>query len=105
MLAEIAAALAEPNRLRLLGMLVRGERCLGDLVSGIELVSSTVSNHMAVLRRAGLVQVRKDGRWMHFRLADRDDASPESTGLRWAIGHLPERDKLPPEEGAGHCSV
>lgn len=104
-LAEIAAAIAEPNRLRLLGMLSRGELCLGELTAGIELVSSTVSNHMAVLRRAGLVESRKDGRWMHFRLAPSTTGEPASSLLRWALAHLPEEAKRPPIVDDGDCGV
>jgi DNA-binding transcriptional ArsR family regulator len=91
-LAEIAAALGEPKRLKALGMLASGELCLCDLTAGLELSPSTVSNHMAVLKRAGLVEARKDGRWMHFRLAQ--DASPAVAGLlAWAMKHLPESVK------------
>lgn len=102
-LAEIASALGEPNRLRLLGMLAQGELCLCDLTSGIELVSSTVSNHMAVLKRAGLVESRKEGRWMHFRLADPQAPTPSGTALAWALAHLPESAKTPPSPEIGAC--
>ena len=101
-LAEIAAAMGEPHRLRLLGMLVHGELCLCDLTDRIELVSSTVSNHMAVLKRAGLVEARKEGRWMHFRLTDIKAQTPAATALGWALSHLPASDKIchTPESGA-----
>ena len=101
-LAEIAAALGEPHRLRLLGMLVHGEQCLCDLTDRIELVSSTVSNHMAILKRVGLVEARKEGRWMHFRLTDIKAQTPAATALGWALSHLPASDKIchTPESGA-----
>jgi ArsR family transcriptional regulator, arsenate/arsenite/antimonite-responsive transcriptional repressor len=101
-LAEIAAALGEPHRLRLLGMLVHGEQCLCDLTDRIELVSSTVSNHMAILKRVGLVEARKEGRWMHFRLTDMKATTPAATALRWALSHLPASEQQPhvPESGA-----
>jgi ArsR family transcriptional regulator len=104
-LAEIASALSEPHRLRLLGMLSEGELCLCDLTAGIELVSSTVSNHMAVLKRAGLVESRKEGRWMHFRLADRRSGTAAADALGWTMDHLPESAKRPPEteRGEGAC--
>jgi len=92
-LAEIASALSEPHRLKLLGMLQAGELCLCDLTSGLDLAPSTVSNHMAILRRAGLVETRKDGRWMHFRLSAADPDSPQAQALSWAISHLPESFK------------
>jgi len=89
-LAEIASALSEPHRLKLLGMLQAGELCLCDLTAGLDLAPSTVSNHMAILKRAGLVETRKDGRWMHFRLAESDPESPQAQALSWALSHLPK---------------
>jgi DNA-binding transcriptional ArsR family regulator len=102
-LAEIASALSEPHRLRLLGMLHAGELCLCDLTGGLDLAPSTVSNHMAILKRAGLVETRKDGRWMHFRLSETDPACPQAQALAWALAHLPESTKSRPSclpEGA-----
>jgi ArsR family transcriptional regulator, arsenate/arsenite/antimonite-responsive transcriptional repressor len=101
-LAEVAGALSEPHRLRALGMLVAGELCLCDLTEGLELSASTVSNHMAVLKRAGLVESRKDGRWMHFRLASSRASPVAATGLRWILDHMPETAKSRPED-AGEC--
>lgn len=102
-LAEMAAAIAEPNRLRLLGMLSEGELCLGDLTAGIELVSSTVSTHMSVLRRAGLVEARKEGRWMYFRLSSTTEAEPASRLLRWALEHLPLDCRRRQAQDCGAC--
>ncbi|MCB9497744.1 MAG: winged helix-turn-helix transcriptional regulator [Fibrobacteria bacterium] len=92
-LAEIASALGEPKRLMALAMLSRGERCLCDLTEGLGLSSSTVSNHMAILKRAGLVEARKDGRWMHFRLADSSSGSGAPQALAWVLDLLPESIK------------
>lgn len=94
-MAVVAGALSEPHRLRLLGMLASGELCLCDLTEGVELSSSTVSNHMSILKRAGLVETRKEGRWMHFRLAT--DTTPEAAdALAWAVSHLPDSVKTAP---------
>lgn len=88
-LADVAGALSEPKRLLALGMLSRGELCLCDLTEGLDLSPSTVSNHMAILKRAGLVEARKEGRWAHFRLADTDPSPAAAQALRWALEHLP----------------
>jgi DNA-binding transcriptional ArsR family regulator len=94
--AAVAAALGEPKRLLALGMLASGELCLCDLTEGLELSASTVSTHMAVLKRAGLVESRKDGRWAHFRLAA-DGASPlVGSALAWTLEHLPKSAKKKP---------
>lgn len=89
-MAGIAAALGEPNRIKALAMLRRGELCVCDLTEGLALSQSTVSNHMAILKRAGLVESRKDGRWMHFRITDADDASIQGQALRWILANLPK---------------
>ncbi len=89
-LAGIASALGEPKRLVALAMLERGELCLCDLTDALALSPSTVSNHMAILKRAGLVESRKDGRWAHFRLADPDPSTATAQAIRWALEHLPK---------------
>jgi len=92
-LAEVAAALGEPKRLQALGMLVHGELCLCDLTDGMGLSASTVSNHMAILKRAGLVESRKEGRWIHFRLSQADPGSFAAQAQEWAVSNLPESMK------------
>jgi len=56
------AALAEPSRRRILDLLRERERSVGDLVGHLELGQPGVSKHLRVLREAGLVEVRPDGR-------------------------------------------
>jgi len=63
-------ALSDRTRLRLLNLLRQGERCVCDLVDGVGAPQPTVSRHLAVLRRVGLVRARKEGLWMHYRLAE-----------------------------------
>ncbi|MBK9578978.1 MAG: winged helix-turn-helix transcriptional regulator [Fibrobacterota bacterium] len=92
-LAEVAAALGEPKRLHALGLLSHGELCLCDLTDGLGLSPSTVSSHMAILKRAGLVETRKDGRWMHFRLSDTNPSPAAAQALSWAMANLPKNVK------------
>ena len=92
-LAEIASALGEPKRLTVLAMLSKGELCLCDLTEGLGISPSTVSNHMAILKRAGLVEARKDGRWMHFRLADTNPSRAAAQALSWVSDNMPENVK------------
>jgi DNA-binding transcriptional ArsR family regulator len=63
------AALAEPHRRQILDLLRGGERSVGELVAGLDLSQPGVSKHLAVLRRAGLVDVRPQGkqRWYGLR--------------------------------------
>jgi len=53
-------ALSEPHRMAILSMLADGERPAGDFVDALPIAQPTVSKHLAVLREAGLVTVRKD---------------------------------------------
>jgi len=62
-------ALADGTRLRILNLLRAGELCVGDLVTILGLPQPTTSRHLAYLRRAGLVTVRKEGLWCFYALA------------------------------------
>jgi ArsR family transcriptional regulator len=63
------AALSDATRLRLLQLMRAGEICVCDLVDGVDAPQPTVSRHLAVLRRSGLVNVRREGAWNHYSLA------------------------------------
>ncbi|HET7485942.1 MAG TPA: metalloregulator ArsR/SmtB family transcription factor [Solirubrobacterales bacterium] len=67
-------ALAHPGRLRILAMLRGGELCVCQMTAVLDLAASTVSAHLADLKRAGLVEERKDGRWVFHRLEDGEAA-------------------------------
>jgi DNA-binding transcriptional ArsR family regulator len=62
------AALAEPHRRQILDLLRRGERSVSDLVARLKLSQPGVSKHLRVLREAGLVEVRPEGRQRWYRL-------------------------------------
>jgi len=66
---DVLKALAHPVRLRLIAMMRGGELCVCQMTAVLELAASTVSAHLADLKRAGLVEERKDGRWVFHRLA------------------------------------
>jgi ArsR family transcriptional regulator len=60
---------ADPTRIRILNLLVAGELCVCDLVELLDLPQSTVSRHLRYLHRAGLVEVARDWKFAHYRLA------------------------------------
>ena len=62
-------AFSDRTRLRILNLLRPGELCVCDLVRVLGAPQPTVSRHLAYLRKAGLVTARRDGLWMHYRLA------------------------------------
>jgi len=66
-------ALSDRNRVRTLMFLRGGELCLCQIIKMLGLAPSTVSKHMAVLHNARLVESRKEGRWVFYRLSDARD--------------------------------
>lgn len=67
---SVLKALADENRLRALLALQQRELCVCQITALLELAPSTVSEHMSILKQAGLVTSRKDGRWIYYRAAD-----------------------------------
>jgi ArsR family transcriptional regulator len=61
-------ALADPLRLQVIEALAGGERCVCDLTSELNLAQSKLSFHLKVLKEAGLIAGRQQGRWMYYRL-------------------------------------
>ncbi|MBU0509084.1 metalloregulator ArsR/SmtB family transcription factor [bacterium] len=72
---RITRALSDLSRLRMLMALANGELCVCQLTEFSGLAASTVSKHMSILREAGLVEARKDSRWVYYRLPG-DTVSP-----------------------------
>ncbi|MBN1507919.1 MAG: winged helix-turn-helix transcriptional regulator [Sedimentisphaerales bacterium] len=93
-MVNITKALADGNRLRVLMALRGGELCVCQIVAMLRLAPSTVSKHMYLLRQAGLVEGRKDGRWVYYRLAGTgaDEAAREA--VRWAQRHLADDPQI-----------
>ena len=72
-LTTVYAALADPTRLRILSLLGDGEICVCHLHASLDVPQPTASRHLAYLRKSGLVEARRDGIWMHYRLAVQDN--------------------------------
>ncbi len=66
---DVLKALADETRLRALYALRGGELCVCQLIALLDLAPSTVSKHLTILRAARLVESRKEGRWMYYRLS------------------------------------
>lgn len=62
-------ALSDPTRLAILDLLRSGEHCVCDLQSALDAAQSRLSFHLRVLREAGLVTDRREGRWTYYALA------------------------------------
>ena len=91
---NITKALAEENRVRILLALKGGELCVCQLIELLELAPSTVSKHMSLLRQARLVEGRKEGRWMYYRLADQSAPLVVSEALRWVETSLSGNSRI-----------
>src|SRR5690606_6798443 len=74
---DVIRALADESRVRALMALQDRELCVCQIIEMLDLAPSTVSKHMAILKQARLVETRKDGRWIYYRLAD-EEATPDA---------------------------
>jgi len=74
----VMKALSDPTRLRIIQLLASGEMCVCQNVAVLDLSQSTVSQHLGILKRVGVVKVRKEGRWGFYRLA------PDPGGMKQA---------------------
>ena len=83
----VGRAVADPNRIRILTMLKGGELCVCQITAVLELAAATVSKHLSLLRMAGLVRQRKDGRWIYYRLAEHG-ANPYAPGMLALVATL-----------------
>jgi DNA-binding transcriptional ArsR family regulator len=63
-------ALAHPVRLRILALLRDGELCVCQITQTLELASSTISEHLSLLRKAGFIEERKEGKWVFYALSE-----------------------------------
>jgi DNA-binding transcriptional ArsR family regulator len=79
----ISKALSDENRLRALIAVKDGELCLCQIIPVLGLSPATVSKHMDVLEKAGLVTRRREGKWRYYKLADESDNKVAAAALDW----------------------
>ena len=65
---ELFHALSDETRLQIIELLNKGERCVCELTDSLDAAQSRLSFHLRVLRDAGIVRDRKDGRWVYYEL-------------------------------------
>ena len=65
---ELFHALSDETRLQIIELLRKGERCVCELTDSLDAAQSRLSFHLRVLRDAGIVRDRKEGRWVHYEL-------------------------------------
>lgn len=104
---QVFQALGDATRLRILGLLLAGEICVCDIHDSLKLSQPKTSRHLAYLRRAGLVEARREGLWMYYRLATPKDPLIETIrrAVTHTLAHVPsiKRDAARLEKRTGCC--
>jgi len=102
-------ALADPTRLRILGLVAGGEVCVCHLHEALGIPQPTASRHLAYLRRAGLVDGRREGLWVYYGLAKLPDEILHTLvgAVTHCAGHVDTvaRDRKRLEQATGCCCV
>lgn len=65
-------ALSDETRLRILSLMKEGEICVCDIAETLNMTQPNISFHLSMLKEAGLIKDRKNGRWVHYSLNDTD---------------------------------
>ena len=71
-LLSVFKALSHETRLRIVKLLENGELCVCHIVAAVDMSQSRISFHLKILKDAGLVKDRREGKWMHYRLNESD---------------------------------
>jgi ArsR family transcriptional regulator len=93
-LMSITGALADEGRVRALLAVERRELCVCQIIELLGLAPSTVSKHLLLLKQAGLVESRKQGRWMYYRAADDDAPEAVRRAIEWIKAATTQEDKV-----------
>jgi ArsR family transcriptional regulator len=83
-------ALADETRVRMLLALGGGELCVCQITELFGLAASTISKHLSILYQAGLVDSRKDGRWIYYSLPAKPLSTSAREAIRWVAKSLAE---------------
>ena len=107
--SRLFKALGDETRLRIVALLSHGELCVCHLEEALRLSQPKVSRHLATLRAAGVVEPRRDGSWVHYRLAPQPDVDCEGQ-LRALVRTFARRgvlrrdlERLVKVRGPGSC--
>ncbi len=89
----ITKALSDPNRVRILLALRRGELCVCQITELFGFAPSTISKHLSILHHAHLIQSRKSERWVYYRLADKTAVVAVREALDWVHKSLAKTEE------------
>ncbi|OGU39047.1 MAG: hypothetical protein A2X61_00945 [Ignavibacteria bacterium GWB2_35_12] len=82
---ELFKVMSEPNRVRILMMLLQKPLCVCEITSILGLTTATVSNHLSYLRKEGFIEDEKEGKWINYRISQ----DIENTIVKNIIDSLP----------------
>jgi ArsR family transcriptional regulator len=87
-LSRLFRALSDETRLRIVALLTHGELCVCHIETALSLSQPNASRQLGILRSAGLVDTRKEGSWVYYRLIDQEDKVVQGVldGLTRAFG-------------------
>jgi len=71
-LLSVFKALSDETRLRIIKLMEEGELCVCDITAALDMVQPKVSFHLSALKEAGLIKDRKQGKWIHYSLNEKD---------------------------------
>ena len=95
---NITKALADESRLRMLMALDGGEVCVCQITELMGLAMSTVSKHLSILYQAGLVNARKEGRWMYYSLPGKGTPTAAREAVAWVRRSLDGHERVLEDE-------
>ncbi len=90
-LVDLLKVLADESRLKIIFALEKKPACVCELAFFLKLTQATISSHLKQLRQAGLVDYKKDGKWVEYFLSDNDTFRTMMTQLKL---YIPDRDKF-----------
>ena len=90
----ITKAISDETRVRALMFLRNGELCVCQMIELLELAPSTVSKHLSILKNARLVDNRKIGRWIYYRVNDKGGPPEARAALSWVIQSIEDTSQI-----------
>lgn len=108
-MTRLLKALADPTRLRIVALLAHGELCVCHVEAALDLSQPNASRQLGILRNAGVVDTRREGSWIYYRLVEQADRDCERQ-LQSLVGGFAQRTvvradvkKLLKVKGPGAC--
>lgn len=93
-LTKIFKALSDPNRLRIMKALEIKPLCVCEFTKALSISNSTVSTHLSVLRNAGLISLKKEGKWVYCSINTKSNSNPVNQILALLPGWINDNEDV-----------